>query len=145
MRGKYKTLIKLLVAIAIVAIIIPSYLVFADVIKELNKQEAPTQPATENLQILSHSISTTQNGNLLVEGSAKNISSSALRFAVVFAEFYDANGVVIGTSQTAEIDLGSGETWNFQMIYSDADAKKVTSYKIREGLTSPELSQPSLK
>ncbi|GAI32494.1 unnamed protein product [marine sediment metagenome] len=128
-----KILIKSLVAMALVAILIPSFTGCTETQYEPGEGGAP--PVTEKLEILSHSMSTTQFGNLVVKGTAKNVSSSTLSYAEVRVKFYDAAGTLLSTSLANINDLSAGETWSFEVMYLDIDIEKVTSYKIGVGST----------
>ena len=92
-------------------------------------------PPAEKLQILSHSMTTGQFGNIIVKGTAKNISSSNLSYAEVKVKFYDAAGALIDTSLDNINDLGPGEIWNFEVMYLGMDTENVKSYKIGVGTT----------
>jgi hypothetical protein len=73
-------------------------------------------------------MSTTDYGAPVVRGTAKNVSSSNLRYAFVKVKFYDAAGNVLDTLSDYIIDLGPGETWNFEVIYFGS--RNVKNYKI---------------
>jgi len=90
-------------------------------------------PATEKLEILSHNMSTTEFGNLVIKGTAKNVSSSNLSYAEIKVKFYDAAGNLIDTSLDNINDLGPGETWKFEVMYLGMDTENVKSYKIGVG------------
>ncbi len=90
-------------------------------------------PATEKLEILSHSMSTTEFGLLVIKGVAKNVSSSNLSYAEVRVKFYDAAGNLIDTSLDNINDLAAGETWSFEVMYFGMDTENVKSYKIGVG------------
>jgi hypothetical protein len=125
--------IKSLVAIALVAILIPGLSGCTETQYQPGESGAP--PATEKLQILSHSMSRGEYGNLVVKGTAKNVASSTLSYAEVRVKFYDAAGTLLNTSLANINDLGPGETWSFQVMYFGTDEDKVTSYKIGVGTT----------
>jgi uncharacterized membrane protein len=95
----------------------------------------PTKAPAEKLQILSQSMTTGQFGNIVVKGTAKNISSSNLVYAEVRVKFYDAAGSLLNTSLANINDLGPGETWNFEVMYLGMDTENVKSYKIGVGTT----------
>ena len=103
-----KITIKSLAAIALVAMLIPSFGACIETQYEPGEGGAP--PATEKLQILSHSMSTGQFGNLIIKGTAENVSSATLSYAEVKVKFYDADGALIDTSLDNINDLGAGET-----------------------------------
>jgi len=88
---------------------------------------AETAPPTEKLQILSHSMSTDQYGYPVVQGTAKNVSSTNFSYAFINVKFYDASGAAIATLSDYICDLGPGETWNFEVTCNEKNAQ---SYKI---------------
>lgn len=94
---------------------------------------APAIPQAEKLQILSHSMGTTDYGTPVVRGTAKNVSSSNLSYAEVRVKFYDAAGNLLDTSLDNVLDLGPGETWNFEVIYFGSG--NVKNYEIGVGST----------
>jgi hypothetical protein len=88
---------------------------------------------TEKLQILSHSMTTNEYGNIVVKGTAKNISSSNFSYAEIKVKFYDASGALLDTWLDNINDLGPGETWSFEVMYLGLDTEKVKSYQIGVG------------
>lgn len=129
-----KILIKSLAAIALVALLIPSFTACIETQYEPGEGGAP--PATtEKLQILSHSMSRSETGTFVyIKGTAKNVSSSRLSMASVDVKFYDAAGTLLATSSDYIRDLDPGETWSFEVMTVDED-QRVASYKIGVGST----------
>jgi len=122
-----------LIAITLVAILIPSFTGCAETQYEPSEGGAP--PA-EKLEILSHSMSGGRGEFVkpVVKGTAKNVSSSTI-YAEVKVKFYDASGALLGTSLDSINDLSAGETWSFKVVYYDIDRENVYSYKIEVGST----------
>ena len=119
------------IAIALVVILVPSLVGCI----ETQYEPGGSTPATEKLQILDHQMTTTEFGNIIVKGRAKNISSSNLSYASVKVKFYDASGTLLATSSDGISDLGLGETWSFSVMYFGMDDENVKSYKIGVGST----------
>lgn len=96
--------------------------------------EPSPAPAAEKLQILSHSMSIDQVfGRPVVQGIAKNVSSTNLSYARVNVKFYDAEGNLLVTSLDNILDLAPDETWSFEVRYSGSNPENVKSYKIGVG------------
>ncbi len=122
--------IKPLVAIALVAMLIPSFTGCTETQYEPGEDEAP--PVTKKLEILSHSM-TGGRGEFVkpvVKGTAKNVSSATIN-AYIYVKFYDASGALLGTGADSITSLGAGETWSFKVTYYDIDREDVYSYKIK--------------
>lgn len=90
--------------------------------------------STEKLQILSHSMRHEED-SVEVEGVAKNVSSSTLKFAEIEINFYDAKGKFFTQTADQVWDLGAGETWHFRGGTWEYDESgkptKVKSYKVK--------------
>ena len=127
--GNMNILIKSLVAIVLVAILIPSGCLET----EYEPGEGGVPPVTEKLQILNHTGGFTDYGSPMVTGTAKNVSSSNLIYAEIRVKWYDSAGVLLDTSLDNINDLGAGETWRFEVIYF-GDEKGI-SYEIGIGST----------
>ncbi len=69
-------------------------------------------------------------GLTVVQGIAKNVSSSTLSLAQVKVKFYDADGMLIETSVDVIHNLAPGESWKFRVKCYEKNAK---SYKIGVG------------
>jgi len=126
-----KILIKSLVAIVLVAILIPSFTGCIETEYEPGKDGV--SPVTEKLQILSHTGGFTDYGSPMVTGTAKNVSSSNLIYAEVRVKWYDSAGSLLDTSLDNINDLGPGQTWRFEVIYFGSE--KGISYEIGIGST----------
>ena len=95
---------------------------------------APKSPGTEDLQILSHSMSTepsivTGAVKLVVTGTVKNVSSSPASFYGVKVRFYDAAGLERALQAYGLGTLQPGETQNFEVEYDFPDWM-IKSYKV---------------
>ena len=92
-----------------------------------------TTPATEKLQILNHSSTVNEYGNVIVKGTAKNINSSTLSLAEVVAKFYNSAGELIGTSSASIKAVDPGEVWSFEIVYQGTNVKDITGYTVNVG------------
>lgn len=102
--------------------------------EEAPSEEAPGEaPTTEKLEILSHEMITTEDGGKIVQGTARNVSGSMFHNATIRVKFYDASGTFITGSLDTIVNLGAGETWDFEMTCWLSEAKNVASYKIAVG------------
>jgi len=88
---------------------------------------------SEKLQILSHDSTVNEYGHIVIEGTAKNISSSTLSYAEVRAKFYNAANELVGTSSTSIKAVDPDEVWSFKIVYQ-GDVKDITGYTISVGL-----------
>lgn len=74
-------------------------------------------PSDEDLQILSHNLTTTPYGSsVMVVGEVKNIGKSQIHGAQIKAKFYDENDVLIDTSFDYISDLNPGEKAYFEIM-----------------------------
>ena len=89
---------------------------------------------SEKLQILSHNSTVNEYGNIVIEGTAKNISSSTLSYAEVIAKFYNAANELVGTSSTSIKAVDPGEVWSFEVVYQGTNVKDITGYTVNIGL-----------
>ena len=86
-----------------------------------------TTPPTEKLQILSHSMSIDEHGHPVVQGTAKNVSSTTLDMAFIEVKWYDASGAVIANGTDHISNLGPGEIWKFEIPCFE---ENVQSYEV---------------
>jgi len=90
----------------------------------------------EELQILSHSMTTHQftgsmpESTAVVKGRAQNISNSTINFASIAVNYYDKGGNLIGTASGVKQNLSSGEVWDFNIKLAGPDAWKSVDYDI---------------
>jgi len=100
---------------------------------EYSEGSSNTVTLSETIEILEHDFEYGEFGNLCVVGKAKNTGSKSLAYAEVRAKFYNDGGDLLCTSLDNINDLGSGETWNFEIIYFELNTEEVASYKIAAG------------
>ena len=89
---------------------------------------------SENLQILSHASSVNEQGNIVIEGTAKNISSATLSYAEVIAKFYNDANELVGTSPASIKAVDPDEVWSFKIVYNGTNTADITSYTVNAGL-----------
>ena len=97
---------------------------------------AETRTQSEEIKILSHSMTTHQftgsmpESTAVVRGRAKNISNHIINPALIAVSFYDADGNLIDTSSAIRRNLGPCELWDFTVQSAGPDAWKSVSYDI---------------
>jgi len=89
---------------------------------------------SEKLQILDHNSTVNEYGNIVIEGTAKNISSSTFSYAEVVAKFYNDAKELIGTSSTSIKAVDPGEVWSFEVVYRGTNVEDITGYTVNAGL-----------
>ena len=89
---------------------------------------------SDKLQILSHESTVNEYGNIVIEGTAKNISSSTLSYAEVVAKFYNAANELVGTSPASIKAVDPGEVWSFKIVYRGTNVADITGYTVNAGL-----------
>ncbi len=89
---------------------------------------------SEKLQILDHNSTVNEYGNIVIEGTAKNISSSTLSYAEVIAKFYNDTNELIGTSSASIKAIDPGEVWSFKVVYKGTNVEDITGYTVNVGL-----------
>ena len=89
---------------------------------------------SEKLQILSHESALNEYGYIVIEGTAKNISSSTLSYAEVVAKFYNAASELVGTSSASIKAVDPDEVWSFELVYRGTNVKDITGYTVNVGL-----------
>jgi len=88
---------------------------------------------SDKLQILSHESSLNEYGYIVIEGTAKNISSSTLSYAEVIAKFYNDANELVGTSSASIKAINPDEVWGFEVVYQDTNVKDITGYTVNVG------------
>lgn len=88
-----------------------------------------------DLMILNHSPERGDYGTLVVSGIAENTGAKSLIYAEIRVKFYDVNDALIDTSLDNINDLGSGEKWNFKVMYFGTEQERIHHYKIAVGST----------
>ncbi len=88
---------------------------------------------TEKLQILTHRMVRLDDGRPVIKGTAKNVSSSTLKYAEVEVEFLDNAADTLEISRVNTSNLSAGEIWNFEVTYNNFNPENVSDYQIRPG------------
>jgi len=89
-------------------------------------------PSADDVQILSHNLSYTSYGSVVVIGTAKNIGEERLSFIEIKAKFYDENDILIETSSDMAEDVDANEIFAFE-IYCFEDEVFIDHYSIGIG------------
>ena len=89
---------------------------------------------SEKLQIIDHNSTVNEYGNIVIEGTAKNINSSTLSYAEVIAKFYNAANELVGTSSASIKAVDPDEVWSFKVVYRGTNVEDITGYTISVGL-----------
>ena len=89
---------------------------------------------SEKLQILSHDSSVNEYGNIVIEGTAKNISSATLSYAEIIAKFYNDANELVGTSPASIKAVNPDEVWSFKIVYRGTNVADITGYTVNVGL-----------
>ncbi len=89
---------------------------------------------SEKLQILDHNSTVNEYGNIVIEGTAKNISSSTLSHAEVIAKFYNAASELVGTSSASIKAVDPDEVWSFKVVYRGTNVEDIKGYTVNVGL-----------
>ena len=82
------------------------------------------------LQTLHHRMSANRFGHRVVEGAVRNISSDASISAEIKAEYYGADGKLIGTEVDTVRRLGPGKTGAFEVMYSGPKRWDINYYTL---------------
>lgn len=82
------------------------------------------------IQTLHHRMSANRFGHRTVVGVVKNLSSDSRATVEIQAEFYDGNGVLIGTETEIVRILPPGKTAAFEVNYSGDRRWEIKNYKI---------------
>ena len=94
----------------------------------------PASTGNEKVKIVSHSMGLTETGLPMVTGTLENTTSIFLSIIEVWVKFYDASGMLLGTSSDlTNNDLGPGERWIFLNVYFGPNPENVKSYIVEIG------------
>jgi hypothetical protein len=94
------------------------------------KQTQELMSPDNTIQTLHHRMSANRFGHRTVAGVVKNVSVDSTVTAEIKAEYYDENGVLIGTEIEIVRILSPGRTAAFEVVYSGDQRWDVVSYKI---------------
>lgn len=90
-------------------------------------------PPSEELLILSLTMTQDEHGFIIIKGTAMNVSPSNSSSAEVKVELYDAEETLLDTALDSISDLGPGETWDFEVACPGIDTDEVKRYEIVVG------------
>ena len=91
------------------------------------------QEGSEKLEILEYSSSINEYGYIVIDGTAKNISSSTLSYAEIVAKFYNVADELVGTSSAKIKAVDPDEIWSFQVLYPGSNTGDIAGYKVEVG------------
>ena len=94
------------------------------------KQPQMITSADNKLQTLHHRMSANRFGHRVVEGALKNIGPDSGVSVEIKAEFFDADGILMGTEADILRKLGPGKTGAFEIVYSGDRRWDAKSYRI---------------
>lgn len=108
-------------------------------VKEAPKAPAPTATGNEQITILKHKISRTEDDFLYgggvsstnIELAIRNVSDSNIASAVFEAAFYDVEGNIVDTVEHKEIDLKTDTSRAISISYTGPKYNEVKSYDVR--------------
>jgi len=100
-----------------------------------SKSTPTTTSQVADLEILEYHDEVDDFGLIHIRGKAKNVGSKALSYAEIRVKFYDVDGALLSTDIDNVNDLGPGEIWNFDVLYTGGEESKVATYKISVGST----------
>jgi hypothetical protein len=90
-----------------------------------------TGASAPKLNIEKQELSRTQSGAAIVKVTIKNTGTVPAEFAEVRVTFYDGAKNVITNARDSVMNLGPGQSWDFQIPCLDARASQVKSYDLQ--------------
>ncbi|MFC2066200.1 FxLYD domain-containing protein [Chloroflexota bacterium] len=91
---------------------------------------APSPPPSADLKILGHSLTREDSGKVVVKVTVKNVGSSTIELAQVKVTFQGKEGEFIDSSSDAVMNLGAGETWNFEFTCTGTRCDHAKGYQL---------------
>ena len=86
--------------------------------------DSEEEPNTNILELLNHELKSEDNEFFMswyVEGTAKNVGSSRVDYVQVNVRFYDENDILLETFFDNILDVDSGVTFKFKVMYIGDD------------------------
>ena len=90
----------------------------------------PSLPLSADLKILDHSLIREDSGAVKVQVTVKNVGSSTIELAQVKVTFQGKEGEFIDSSSDAVMNLGAGETWDFEFTCTGTRCDQVKGYQL---------------
>ena len=87
-------------------------------------------PPAGELAVINHEIIKGESGTVAVKVTVKNVGSVKAELAQVTVKFYDASKNLIDSSSDSVMNLGPGETWDFEITCQGTRCHEVSSYEI---------------
>ena len=88
-----------------------------------------TKAEAEKIQLINHSLTKTEQGEIVVKGATRNSNPGQVSISVQ-VKFYDDQKNLMYTGTTISRKIMPGETLDFQVMYKGAEPDKVKSYVI---------------
>jgi hypothetical protein len=83
------------------------------------------------LTVVKQELTKNQSGVAVVKVTVKNTGRAVAEFAEVAVTFYDAGKSVINSAKDSVLNLGVGETWDFEIACKGERCSEVKSYEIK--------------
>ncbi len=87
-------------------------------------------PPQGKLAVVNHEMTRGESGGVAVQVTVKNTGMATAELAQVTASFYDADKGLIDSSSDSVMNLGPGETWDFEITCQGTRCSQVSSYEI---------------
>ena len=91
---------------------------------------AGSPPLAGELTVLNHEIIKGEAGTAAVKVTVKNVGRVNAELAQVTVKFYDTSKNLIDSSSDSVMNLGPGETWDFEITCEGTRCHEVSSYEI---------------
>lgn len=87
-------------------------------------------PPSGELAVINHEMTKGESG-VAVRVTVKNVGSVMVELAQVTVSFYDADKNLIDSSSDSVMNLGAGETWDFEIACQGTGGNEIRSYEIK--------------
>ncbi len=87
-------------------------------------------PQPVKLAVINHEMTHGGSGSVAVQVTVKNAGSVMAELAQVTVNFYDARKNLVYSSSDAVMNLGPGETWDFELACRGTRCSQVKSYQV---------------
>jgi hypothetical protein len=83
------------------------------------------------LAVINHEMTWGESGSVAIQVTVKNVGPVMAELAEVTISFYDASKNLIDSSSDSVMNLGPGETWEFEIACQGENCSQVKSYEIK--------------
>ena len=87
-------------------------------------------PLQGKLTVVNHEIIRGESGGVAVQVTVKNTGMATAELAQVTVSFYDAEKGLVDSSSDSVMNLGPGETWDFEISCQGTRCSQVSSCEI---------------